>query len=175
MPNCSAMIDSIQKALLPYDVRVISDDNYLSVSDIYHSNNDYFRATNGKPADDAEIQKDIRDVPPGFSWEDKCFISIWEKGKVIAVLDFLPAYPTKEDVWIGFLLVSKDMQKQGVGRRVARAFFSVAKEYGFSSVQLGVMNVNKKAFGFWCKMGFRKCRETTLKTGKTVSVMKRKL
>ena len=68
---------------------------------------------------------------------------------------------------------NKDMQGQGVGRKIIDALIKVFRNIGFSSSMLGCIKDNVEANSFWTNNGFEKTgRETD--TGDYIIVEMRK-
>ena len=47
------------------------------------------------------ILADMTALPPGKGMEDKAYVGFFEGEKLVAVLDWISGYPTKETAWIG--------------------------------------------------------------------------
>ena len=83
--------------------------------------------------------------------------------------------PTMENILESFTLLppNKDMQGQGVGRKIIDALIKVFRNIGFSSSMLGCIKDNVEANSFWTNNGFEKTgRETD--TGDYIIVEMRK-
>lgn len=76
-------------------------------------------------------------MPKGKSFDDKYYIGFYQKGKLVAVMDFITEYPNKETVYIGFFMMNKKMQGKGIGTDIIAEVCSCLKENGFSKVELG--------------------------------------
>lgn len=73
--------------------------------------------------------------------------------------------PTMENILESFTLLppNKDMQGQGVGRKIIDALIKVFRNIGFSSSMLGCIKDNVEANSFWTNNGFEKTgRETDM-------------
>ena len=83
--------------------------------------------------------------------------------------------PTMENILESFTLLppNKDMQGQGVGRKIIDSLIKVFRNIGFSSSMLGCIKDNVEANSFWTNNGFEKTgRETD--TGDYIIVEMRK-
>lgn len=83
--------------------------------------------------------------------------------------------PTMENILESFTLLppNKDMQGQGVGKKIIDALIKVFRNIGFSSSMLGCIKDNVEANSFWTNNGFEKTgRETD--TGDYIIVEMRK-
>lgn len=97
---------------------------------------------------------DIDEIPPNCVIEQKIYISIWENGKVIGVLDLIEGFPEQTSCWIGLLLVHGDLQGKKIGSNIVHAILNAANASGYKSIQLGVIENNVKGIDFWQKHGF---------------------
>ncbi len=105
------------------------------------------------------VLADMTALPPGKCMEDKAYIGFFEEEKLVAVLDWISGYPTKETAWIGLFMVSAEKQGKGVGSGIIRGFMESLKAVGYREIQLGVDRGNPQSFAFWRKNGFEALRE----------------
>ena len=83
--------------------------------------------------------------------------------------------PTMGNLSENFTLLppNKDMQGQGVGRKIIDALTKVFRNIGFSSFMLGCIKDNVEANSFWTNNGFEKT-ENEMDTGDYILVEMRK-
>ena len=161
------MIDEIRKQLPEHEIVTVSEKNFEQVFEVYDTNQDFFLLTQGKEATIESSINDINSVSPNFDISQKTYISLWQDGSVVAVLDLLKGYPAQEDIWIGLLLIHGDLHGKKIGSRIITAVLNAAKIVGYRAAQLGVIENNVKALAFWQKQGFEKIR-----TKENIVVMK---
>lgn len=154
-----SVIEELKKRIEGYDIKPITEENYMEVMGVYESNQEYSKLSEGREVEPEDCLSCIREIPPGFDLSSKFFVGLWENNKAAAVLDFLIGYPNKENVWIGLLMIHGDMQGKSLGRKIASAVFEATENMGFSSVQLGVLDNNIKALSFWEGLGYKRIRE----------------
>ena len=166
---------NLEKYLRNYNIKQITESNYMELAEIYTSNDEFFLITEGKKSDVSGIKNNISSVPPNFDLENKLALSFWRQGKPIAILDLLKGYPDKESIWIGLLLIHGIIQGEGIGSEIVDGIIKSADAEGFSSLQLGVVESNKKGLKFWEKQGFQVMRESfDTERGKMIKVCERK-
>ena len=144
---------------LPYDVVMITQENYAIAREVYHTNPAYFEYFD-KVADDDSILSAISAVPEGFDIEDKLFAAFCEDGMAVAVVDLLAGYPTAADLWIGLILVHGDFRRTGIGAGIVSGILQAARAAGFDAIHLGVIKANEGVQRFWEKIGFVYERES---------------
>ena len=148
------MLDEIRKQLDEYEVIVITEQNFEQVFEVYNTNQDFFLLTQGKEATIESSRNDMMAVPPNCNIHQKIYVSIWKNGDVVGVLDLITGYPERTCFWIGLLLVHGSLHGKRVGSRFVDAVLDAAREAGYKSAQLGVIERNTKAINFWQKHGF---------------------
>jgi Uncharacterized conserved protein len=101
------------------------------------------------------ILDDIKALPPGKDYHDKYYIGYFDGDKLIAVMDFIMAYPNEQTAFIGFFMVKKDVQRRGVGSGIIEELCRYLKSISIKEIRLGWVSGNPQAAGFWRKNGFR--------------------
>lgn len=105
------------------------------------------------------ILEDMNALPPHKSYEDKYYLGFWEGGNLVAVIDFIMAYPTEETAWIGFFMTDVEYQNKGVGSKIIKELCARLKAVGYQKVRLGVDPGNPQSYAFWTKNQFCVIRE----------------
>jgi len=154
------IIDEIIKQLTEYEIIPITKQNFEQIFDVYASNHDFFLLVQGEKATIESSIGDIEAIPPNCVIEQKVYLSIWEDGKAIGVLDLIEGYPEQTNFWIGLLLIHGDLQSKKIGSKIVHAMLNAAKISGYKSAQLGVIENNVKGIGFWQKHGFGISRQS---------------
>lgn len=104
------------------------------------------------------IIEDLHALPPGKALKDKYFLGYFKENQLIAVMDSIEGYPTKEDMYIGFFMVDSKYQKKGIGQTIIQEFIDSCQDY--NSIQLAWLIDNKKVASFWKKLGFKEIKRT---------------
>ena len=72
-------------------------------------------------------------------------------------------------------MIHGNIQGEGIGSEIVDGIMKSADAEGFSTIQLGVIESNKKGLKFWEKQGFQVIRESfDTERGKMVKVLERK-
>lgn len=157
------LVERLRYLLPGYEIIDVSMQNVHQVMEIYNSNYDYFMLSDGEPANMENCLLDIAAIPSDFNTKNKKYIGIWKHRKIIAILDFLMGYPDKKCCWIGLLLVDAKWHGKGTGTEIINAFVKASILSGYSHIQLGVLDTNKKAIAFWKRLGFLEIRKSNIK------------
>ena len=67
--------------------------------------------------------------------------------------DLIEKYPDENTAFIGFFMMNKDLQSNGIGSRKISDVCNVLKK-SFTHIRLGYVNTNMQARNFWMKNGF---------------------
>ena len=156
------MLRKLQSVLQNYKLIPITKDNYNDAAIIYATNQDFFLLTEGKKAAATDILESVAAVPNGFDHNSKYCVGIWNNDSIIAILDFLVGYPTRDCIWIGLLLVHGELQGQSVGSDIIKALIKASKSASFKEVRLAVIDENKRGSNFWKKVGFSQIETKTI-------------
>ncbi|SDM44697.1 Ribosomal protein S18 acetylase RimI [Fictibacillus solisalsi] len=118
--------------------------------EIMNSNPFYNELFYGKgKVEPKDILEELQDIkPPRFRYVVK------ENGKNAAIVEYLLNNPKDGKPWIGFLMVAKGYQKQGIARKVYTACEQELRKMKLAALRLGILNGNSPAFSFWSRMGF---------------------
>ena len=148
------MLDEIKNQLIEYEVVEITNQNFEQVFEVYDTNQDFFMLTQGKKTTIGSSINDINALPPNCGIDQKIYISLWENGGVVGILDLTKEYPEQTSFWIGLLLIHGNLHGKKIASRVVNAVLNAAKVLGYKSAQLGVIENNTKGINFWKKHGF---------------------
>ena len=154
------MLDEIKGHLPQYEIKQITKHNFKEIFEVYEANQDFFVLTQGKEATIESSIGDIIAMPPNCDISQKIFVSMWEDGKVIAVLDLIERFPNEDFIWIGLLLVHSDYHGQKLGSGILEGVLAAAKARGYKAIQIGVIESNIKAISFWKRHGFEILRNS---------------
>jgi RimJ/RimL family protein N-acetyltransferase len=94
-------------------------------------------------------------LPPGKNYDDKFVFGFFAGRSLVACADIIRAYPNSETAFVGLLLVSEEHEGKGYGSQAFASVCSVVREWGTCTrLRLAVIDTNKRAHGFWAKLGF---------------------
>lgn len=100
------------------------------------------------------ILKDMEALPPGISQDKKYYIGFLEGEILVAVMDLILGYPTKETAFIGLFMMNAEYQNQGIGSRIIKECTAYLQRSGYRKIRLGVDKGNPQSNAFWKKNGF---------------------
>ena len=140
----------LQRAL-PYDVVPITEDNYDTVREVFDTNLEFLVEGYGKLVEEKGVLGAIAQLPDGFNPADKYLAAICQKGKAIAAVDLLGNSPTKNELWLSFLVVHEDLKSSGLGAQITEGVVCAAQMAGFTKINLGSFETTA---AFWEKQGF---------------------
>lgn len=144
------MIDQLSKY---YSCRILTEKDIPSILSLYESNPLYFQHCPPEP-NFATVKEDMLCLPEGKAKADKFFVGFWNGSDLVAVMDFVYAYPDEETVFIGLFMVDQAYQRKGIGSHIvteALAYFAK----NFRKARLAYVKGNPQSQYFWEKQGFK--------------------
>ena len=103
------------------------------------------------------ILDDMSALPPGKTMMDKFYIGFFDGTVLAAVVDFILAYPDETTGYIGFFMVDKSRQGQGIGSRIVADIENAMRNNGMRHSRLAVDKGNPQSYSFWTKNGYTVC------------------
>ena len=122
-----------------------------------------------------KIMDDMKALPPRKELCDKHYVGYYDAGRLIAVMDFITAYPDEETVFIGFFMTNISIQNAGIGSSIISELCNYLSHIGITRVCLGWVKGNPQSEHFWHKNGFTETGFTYDTNGYTVIVAERLL
>ena len=121
------------------------------------------------------ILADMKALPPGKEMSDKYYIGYYEGEELLAVMDFIMAYPDEKTAFIGFFMTAVFVQNKGIGSGMIEDLCHYLRDIGLSRVRLGWVKGNSQAEHFWHKNCFTETGITYDTDNYTVVAAKRVL
>lgn len=103
------------------------------------------------------ILDDMCALPPGKTMAGKFYVGFFDGAVLIAVADLIRAYPDKTTAYIGFFMVDKSCQGQGIGSRIVADIENAMRTAGMLHSRLAVDKGNPQSYAFWTKNGYAVC------------------
>lgn len=103
------------------------------------------------------ILDDMSALPPGKTMMDKFYIGFFDSTVLVAVVDFILAYPDESTGYIGFFMVDKSRQGQGIGSRIVADIENAMRKNDMLHSRLAVDKGNPQSYSFWTKNGYTVC------------------
>ena len=163
----------IQKLSSVYQVRKLTPKDVLAILELAKTNPYYYECI--PPAITAEaIKKDMKALPPHTTLKDKFYVGFFKETKLVAVLDLIFNYPNTQSIFIGFFMMHKKYQRQGIGSRIVQELLSCLPN-SYTEAYLGVTSKNEISKKFWEKNGFKLTGKEYHHPRYTVQMMNKKL
>ncbi|WP_211746251.1 GNAT family N-acetyltransferase [Paenibacillus sp. Marseille-Q4541] len=83
-------------------------------------------------------------------------IRMTENLKTIGLISLYHGYPVEHSLYLEFLYIHGDVQKQGFGQEIIKGFSSLVFELGYKEIRINVSTKNWPALRYWIKSGFNK-------------------
>ncbi len=157
-----------------YRVKQIEEADISEVYELCRSNPLYYQFCPPLVTLDS-IKEELRELPDGKTLEDKYYLSFYKDNLLVAVMDLISGYPDEKTAYIGFFMVSQQMQGKGVGTGIITEASQYLKEAGFSFVRLGYVKGNPQSEAFWLKNNFEKTGVESQVRGCRIVVMQKYL
>ncbi|MGC5774160.1 GNAT family N-acetyltransferase [Paenibacillus pabuli] len=77
-----------------------------------------------------------------------------QENKNIGVLSLYHGYPMADSIYLEFLYIHSETQKQGYGQEMMHALTELFSELGYKEIRINVALKNWPALRFWTKSGF---------------------
>ncbi|WP_231584368.1 GNAT family N-acetyltransferase [Paenibacillus dauci] len=127
------------------------------IQDIYQTST-YMNAWDGREYDPDHIRKCLinGNLPPEGLLENYRIqtIRITENQQPIGLISLYHGYPVEHSLYLEFLYIHGDIQKQGFGQEIIKEFSSVVAELGYKEIRINVSTKNWPALRYWIKSGF---------------------
>lgn len=136
-----------------FTVRKIEEKDIEEALKLYQGNPMYFEYCPPEPSYET-VYGDMIALPPRTNPKAKFFCGYYKNDELIAILDLIEKYPDKERCFIGFFMVKKELQGEGLGTKIVTELFEYLKSLGYKYVRLGHAYGNPQADHFWKKNGF---------------------
>jgi RimJ/RimL family protein N-acetyltransferase len=141
-------------------IREVAADDLPLLLPVYSSSPEYVAQNEGSRGEagyfDLEMFRrdwQIAQMTPG---RHMLGVYLKETNKAVGLADFLEENPEDGQRWLGFLMIARAHQRQGLG---TESFIRLAKyfedQYGWPMLRVGVMKVNMGALAFWRRLGFQ--------------------
>ncbi len=121
------------------------------------------------------IREGFTVLPPGKTLDEKYYVGYFKEERLIAILDLLDGYPTRETIYIGFFMMEISEQKEGIGSRLIQELCDYAASLSYKKMRLAWAKGNPQAEHFWKKNGFVPLLETNSQSGQRVILAERYL
>ena len=138
-----------------YEIKRLSYEDTEALQALLGESSDYMELAFGRPTKPTDAVSLLRHVPKDKSLDDKRTIGIYDREKLIGILDIVKDYPTPETWFIGLLLFVPSVRNRSLGSKVFRALVAALKNTDARTINISVVNQNTAGRRFWEKLGFK--------------------
>ena len=157
-----------------YHVRLLDQNDIEGIFALCSRNNLYYHHCPPFVTRQSIIES-MKALPPKKDLSDKYYLGYFDGEKLIAVMDFIAAYPNAATAFIGFFMTDVSVQKKGIGSRIIDELCAFLPEAGFTRIRLGWVKGNPQSEHFWHKNGFSETGISYETDGYTVIIAQREL
>lgn len=144
----------IAKFTSKYAVRKLTEADTEIIYDLCLGNPQFYEFSFHELSKESLKEETLEATPPGKSLADKYYVGFFEGAKLVAVLDLIDGYPEDDIAYIGFFMLAKEYQGNGLGSALVTELFDYLKSTGFKRIRLGIDKENPQSNHFWKKNGF---------------------
>lgn len=157
-----------------YQARCLTDEDVSSVFELCRKNTLFYEHCPPFVTEKG-IRRDMKALPLKKTLADKYYLGYFDGDKLIAVMDFIDAYPNETTAFIGFFMTDVSVQRSGVGSGLISELCDHLRGQNYGSIRLGWVKGNRQSESFWHKNGFRETGVSYDTDGYTVIVAQREL
>ena len=148
---------SFQDISAQYQVRRLTEEDLPELLALAKDNPTYYRYMGEEPTLEG-LRGDLTKLPPRTTSEDKYFLGYFRDGRLWGALDLILHFPNQETAFVGWFILRKDIQGQGVGTAL-----------------MGELMGLLESEAFWVKNQFTPTGIETDGGGYTIVIMQREL
>lgn len=168
------MLLNINELSLRYNIKKFTEEDIDDIYRICKENPTYYKYMKIEPAI-GNIKNVFTELPPDKTMEDKYFLGFYVEDKLVAILDLITEFPNKDTAFIGWFMMNKAFQGDGIGTEIISDIISYLKESKFSYVRLGYIKGNMQSERFWLKNKFILTGTESETDDYTIVVMQREI
>jgi ribosomal protein S18 acetylase RimI-like enzyme len=136
------------------EIRPVTPDDLDAVLAVYQQCEDFLALG---PVSTASMQMVLKDIEVSQS-EGGLFCGIYADGKMIGVVDYVPAgfEGEPQHAYLSLLMIARPYRGQGIGTAIVDAVeVEIRKDTRVTAILAGVQVNNPQAIRFWQKHGYR--------------------
>ena len=163
----------LSKISRTYNIRRLDDSDADIILKFCQKNTQFYEYCEAE-ATREQVLNDLHITPPGIDLTDKYYIGFYKEDTLTAIMDLIDGYPEPRSAFIGFFMMNRDLQGQGIGTAIIRETAAYLKTAGKTSRRLAIDKGNPQSTHFWKKNGFVVIKEVD-RNGWTVLVAEKSL
>lgn len=138
---------------LEYKVIIVNENNIEELYELCKGNIKYYSYLKEEASIEG-VRSVLTDLPMDVTKNNKYVLGFYKQDKLVAVLDLVDDYPSKDKIFIGLFMLSIEFQGKNIGKQIIKCLLGILKKFNYVSCHLGVIDSNREAIRFWSKMGF---------------------
>lgn len=146
-------MDHLEALSTQYQVRRLTEADVPDIYALCKGNPTYYRHMKCEPTYE-NITQDLTALPPNKTLADKYFLGYYRDRRLLAILDLVGGYPTRDTAFIGWFMVDKAAQGAGLGTALITELLAFLRAAHFHHVRLGYIKGNPESKAFWEKNHF---------------------
>jgi RimJ/RimL family protein N-acetyltransferase len=154
----------INKFSNQYSVRFLKENDIDLVIGVCNGNPLFYEYTIARPTKE-NLLEDMRLTPPGIDLKDKYYVGYFDNETLVAVLDLIDGWPSKEVAYIGFFMMNHSYQGKNIGSSIIKELSIYLKSLNVKYLRLAVNDGNPQSLHFWHKNGFELVKSVTTDEG----------
>ncbi len=141
-----------------YIVRYLKEEDIKEIYILASANPTYYQYRPPEPSYQS-IRNDMRLTPTSKTLADKYYLGFYDNDKLMAILDLIDNYPVNNCAFIGFFMLDKAYQHQGIASFIVKELTTYLASCAYDKIKLAWVKDNKEAGNFWQKNGFQLINE----------------
>ena len=151
----------IERLSSRYAVRALGEADAEAVYRFCAEHDQYYRYCSAEPSLE-QVRRDMTLLPEGVAPEQKHYLGFFDGDAMVAVMDFIMAYPDEDSCYIGFFMVNHGLEGRGVGSGIISEAAACLGAAAVKRLRLAIARDNPQANHFWRKNGFQVVREVDM-------------
>lgn len=144
-----------------YAVRALREADAEAVLRFCEQNAQFYRYCAAQPSLE-QMRRDMTLLPEGVEPARKHYMGFFDGDGMVAVMDYIEAYPDPESGYVGFFMMNSSMQGRGIGSAIIAEAAAYLRSVGVKRLRLAIAKDNPQATHFWKKNGFVVVREADM-------------
>ena len=147
-----------------YNTRLLNSSDVETIIALCKGNPLFYEYTIARPTKE-NLLEDMRLTPPGIDLKDKYYVGYFDNETLVAVLDLIDGWPSKEVAYIGFFMMNHSYQGKNIGSSIIKELSIYLKSLNVKYLRLAVDDGNPQSLHFWHKNGFELVKSVTTDEG----------
>lgn len=141
-----------------FEVNRLTELNQKEIFQLYSGHPEYFKQTKETLSLQTPL-KDLKDLPPNKTMEDKYFLGFYQDNALVAVMDLILRYPNAHTAFIGFFMTDSRLVHKHIGSEIIQETSTYLQNISFKKLELGVVDTNVLGKQFWENNGFKQVKK----------------